>query len=441
VTAATGLGFFEAITRSLNAHAAEIAPGSRLVVFVVANGLEWNRSRPAALGKRKSGAAGELPLELTPSLSAFEPHKADMLLLEGLSNPFDHGLHGNGFAMLSVTQAGNEELPGGISFDRYMAQAQRLGAGTPFDSINLATAFKENEAYHRSADGAGQPFPAEKSPLAAYSRLFDKLGTAGTDAAKRRLERDQSLLDFVQDDVGRLQATLGSFERQKLAQYTDSLRALEQRLIAEQALTPMCMKGAPPAVGDAASDAGERMLVTDELVEAQLAIGFNALLCGLTRVATINFGSSSGGLSHYGFQKLTHTGSHHKYCHEGNEAALLEIDQYLYGKIADFWTKLKAVPEGSGSMADNTIALVVNDGGGSHHDGWNDIPVITLGSLGKLRTGRRLTLSGTEASYETYVGDRVMSDLYVSIANAFGVETNTFGDPSVCKGALTELNA
>ncbi len=392
---------------------------------------------PLALGKRRSGEAGDRALDLTASLSAFEPHKADMLLVEGLSNPFDHGLHGSGFAMLSVMQSGNEELPGGISFDRYMAS--QLGARTPFDSINLATAFKGNEAHHRSADGAGQPFPAEKSPLAAYSRLFDRLDSAGSDAAKRRLERDQSLLDFVRDDVGRLASRLGSFEKQKLNQYTDSLRDLEQRLLAEQALTPTCTKGAPPAVGDAGSDDDERMLVSDELIEAQLGIGFNALLCGLTRVATINFGSSSGVVSHYGYQKLNNTGSHHKYCHDGNDAALIEIDQYVYGKIANFWAKLKSVPEGNGSMADNTIALVINDGGGRHHDGWNDIPVITLGSLGKLKTGRMITLAGTEASYETYLGTRVISDLYVGIANAFGIETSTFGDPAVCKGALSEL--
>lgn len=438
LAAASGLGFFGGVARNFEAHAAETAPSLRLVVFVVANGLDWQRYRAA--GKRPSGASGDVALTLGPALSAFEAHQADMLLVEGLGNPFDRGLHGNGFAALSVTKGGNEELPGGISFDRFMAQ--RLGATTRFDSINLATAFKDSDPCHRSADGAGQPFPAEKSPLAAYSRLFDKLDASGTDAAKLRLLRDQSLLDFAQDDIGRLKASLGSFEKQKLEQYSDSLRDLERRLVAEQGATPACARGEPPTVGDANSDAGERMLISDELIEAQLGIGFNALLCGLTRIATINFGTSAGGVSHYGFQKLVNSGSHHKYCHDQNMAALLEIDGYIYQKIAAFWSKLKSVPEGNGSMADSTVILIVNDGGGRHHDGWNDIPFITLGSLGgKLKTGRMITVEGVEAPYEAYDGLRVSSDYYVALANAFGIETTTFGEPSVCKGALREILA
>jgi hypothetical protein len=275
----------------------------------------------------------------------------------------------------------------------------------------------------------------------AYRKLFADIGAsaqAKNDAAKR-IAREKRLMGFVKNDLSRLNKLLPASEREKLTQYTDSLNDMEMRL----SLTTdssSCNPAGLSMVSDGGSEEYERMAVTDELVENQLSLGFNALLCGLSRVLTLNFGTSSGGLSHYGFKKLKNAGSHHQYHHAMNPDALLEIDQYIFGKVANFWKRLREVSEGSGTMADNTVMLIVNDGGGSHHNGTDHLPILLMGSLGgAFRTGRFVTLPAKESGYEAYKGDHAGSDLFVSVANAMGVPATTFGDPTLCRGPLAVL--
>lgn len=59
--------------------------------------------------------------------------------------------------------------------------------------------------------------------------------------------------------------------------------------------------------------------------------------------------------------------------------------------VARLWERLKAIPEGNGTMADRTLILWFSDAGGNHQNGWRTQPVIIVGNAGgRLRTGRYL---------------------------------------------------
>jgi hypothetical protein len=414
VSGGAAAGLLAPLLRTLEAEAAG-APPRRFVLFQTANGMQRSLYRQAGLpGAKEVKAPLEASLALREILAPLAPWRERLLLLEGFANPFDHDLHGNVFASLCVRPRVGRG-PGGISLDRFCAQ--QIGKGDAFSSLALATVWHDSDNASRAADGAQAPFPALAVPTEAFAKIFAAGAPADpalnpVAAAQARAARRQSLLDFVRDDVRRLRERVGGVAQKKLDQYTESLRAVEkQALLQAQSVSSCKNAGAPAGAFKKTSSP------SDAQIDAQIAIGAQALICGLTRVVNVSFGTSDGGISHYGFPALKHTGSHHQYCHAGNVEAQTEIHTYVFQKIAAFLRRLEEVPEAGGTMLDNTLAIVVNDGGGSHHGGYDDIPLLVIGRAGgAFRTGR-----------------------IVSVLNALGVLVKTFGDPAVNKGPLTEV--
>ncbi len=447
--AGIGSGLLSPMLADLTAEAAAGTPPKRFIMIVTSNGFPSSVDQPInefyRLGPlvdppkdtaRVTPLAGAvLPALLTP----FESIKGDLTIIDGLSNPRNVDLHGNVFGATCVMEkpaGAMDAQPGGISIDRFIAKA--IGQGTPFDSINLAVMYHDFQPNHRSSDGPNVQFPAESNPMSAYQKYFGNAAAPGDPTAARRLSREQGLLAFARADVQRIKQRLGKYEATKLDQYLESLSGLERQLSAVADSAVDCSALTPPGV----TEGSYYEAVTPEVVDAQLEITANALLCGLTRVAALSFGTDDGGISHYGYTALANKGSHHQYCHAGDRAAQTEIHNYIYSKVATLWQKLKAVPEGNGSVADNTVLLIVNDGGGVHHDGTNYMPIFMLGSGGGyLKTGQFVELPAPESGYRRWTGDHCTSDLFVTAANAVGVDTSSFGDPSICKGAIPVLKA
>jgi hypothetical protein len=422
--------------RSAAAFGQSSSAPKRFVLWMMSNGLEAARYRGAGLPARLT-TGQNVPISLGASLAPLAPHLADVMLVEGLYNPFSIDLHGNQFATTTCVEGppGDAQVPGGISIDRFIAKS--LSTGRPRQSVNLATVWHPFQATHRSADGLRAPFPAEGNPRAAFNSLFGALAGSGDAAARARAQRrEKKVVDFIRADAQRIRARVGGIEAQKLEQYLESLSELERKVDAAPA-GPDCTALGAPAPDEHAPEG----TVSDELIEAQVGNGLNALICGLTQVVSIAFGTSEGGISHCGYSKLTHPSSHHVYCHANDVPAQVEIQSYLFGKVADFWKRLKAVPEGNGTMADNTLMLVVNDGGGTHHNGGSDFAQVVIAGSGiPLKRGRFISLPARQQANDgSYHPDTCASDLYCALAQSLGVAAPRFGDPSVCKGPLAAV--
>jgi hypothetical protein len=96
--------------------------------------------------------------------------------------------------------------------------------------------------------------------------------------------------------------------------------------------------------------------------------------------------------------------------------------------LANFLSRLSQMPEGSGSVLDNTLLLWGNEvSEGNTHSHLN-MPFVLMGGGWYFRTGRYIQYQS--ASH---------NDLLVSVLNALGVDATTFGQADICHGPLANL--
>jgi hypothetical protein len=155
-----------------------------------------------------------------------------------------------------------------------------------------------------------------------------------------------------------------------------------------------------------------------------------AMACNLTRVAS--FHMSPG--PYYPFLDL---GGGKPYVHndivhnmrdapgDQNTRFTSRVHRWYAGLVAELIDQLKAVPEAGGSVYDNTIILWTNEhGNAAQHWVWN-VPFVLAGGGGRWRKGRYLSFGAApNLKGETAAHNRLL----VSVAQQFGVQTQTFGD-------------
>ncbi|MEM9455335.1 MAG: DUF1552 domain-containing protein [Myxococcota bacterium] len=419
-----GAAMLAPLARSLVREArAELPLPKRLVVVTNGNGFRRQHYSAVEGGGPTSFSLGSV--DLGPVYAPLEPHKDALVVLEQFYNPHDRALHGNQWATLSMQpspdQSGEKRgPPGGISIDRLIAS--EVGSSDPFSSIAVGIEEGPGKVLCVSADGLDQPFPAYGSPVQAYSAYFGELTDPGGLLAADKLSRDQSLLDHIRGDAARLEGALAGPERAKLEQFQDSLFSLEDRLSSLYAVQASCEDNQPP------SDDLDRANLDPAVVQAHGEVVFNALMCGLTHVAHISILGMEGPHNRYGW--LGDTKGHHNLHHDGDLDIIEQIDAFVLSQLADMRQRLAQVPEGDGTMADQTLIMYVNTCGGKHHGGQDSHAIVLLGGAGYFETGRYLAFPEMEHS---------MADVFVSVANAMGVEIETFGTPEHCKGPLPGL--
>ena len=127
----------------------------------------------------------------------------------------------------------------------------------------------------------------------------------------------------------------------------------------------------------------------------------------------------------------------------GHEARAAVEQLHLEG-IAGMAEKLDRVPEGDGTMLDNTLIVYLSCSGGDHHGGQADWPFLLLGGMAdKLRMGRYLEFPKYREQ-----GHRTIGNLYLSFMQAAGIQPpDSFGQPDAnlkdldLTGTLSELMA
>ena len=76
------------------------------------------------------------------------------------------------------------------------------------------------------------PLPNENNPSVVFERLFGEGGT--TEERIDRMKRKRSLLDRVNQDLARLQQSLGPGDRTRISEYLDAVREVERRIQAAE---------------------------------------------------------------------------------------------------------------------------------------------------------------------------------------------------------------
>lgn len=369
------------------------------------------------------GAGAEM--ELSRSLKPLEPFKTKLNVINGLFNKPSTGvgihpsMTGNILSGMPLTRGA--VLHGGISMDQVLAG--RLGQDTVQPSLILAceqplTGYHESNfsmAYssHISWQSADSPVPTEVYPSLAFDSLFENSGS-------RRLE---SILDRVTEEAKGLRRRISRDDRAKLDEYLTSVRDVEKRA--------QRMRGDMGKAADRAKDKGKQLvgmkrpengLPEDVREHMRLMCDVVALAIQTdkTRIASMLMCRDLSGLF-YPF--LGVRDAHHLASHNDTSDDYESITRHYVTQLAYLAGRLQSMPEGTGTVLDNTCLLwLSNMFSGSRHDN-STLPVLTLGGLGgTLATGQVL-------NYRDKGDDnRKLCSLYLSLMDKMGVPLDRFGD-------------
>jgi hypothetical protein len=424
--AAIGLPWLEAMApRRAEARAATLR---RFVVMFTPNGTLPSLWAPSG---------GETDFTLSTILEPLAEHRDDLVILQGLDQQGGGGdahQSGIGGALTGMTLnpgpfSGAGAPPAGWAAGQSVDQriADVIGAETKLPSLELGVQVGAADNFGRMCYRAeNQPLPPEDDPAAVYARVFAELHTDEAVLAEQRSRR-QSIIDGVLGEYARVQAELGSADRQRLEAHVDAVRELETRLTRQASLGgPSC---SDPLVEPIDARANDNYPAVGALQTDLLAMAF---ACDITRVASLQWSRS---VSQTRFTWLGIEEGHHDLSHLGDDDLagvdkITRIERWYAGELASLIGKLKAIPEGDGSVFDSTLILWVNELGKGNTHSRKDAPYVIAGSAaGALATGR----------YLRFDGDRPHNDLLVSLLQAMGLPDTTFGNPDWCTGPLTGL--
>jgi len=366
---------------------------------------------------------------LSPTLKTLEKHKSDFTVFSGLGHPASDGGHAGADTWL--TAADLDATPGkdysnSMSADQVIAELH--GTQTRFPSIQLSDQSGTGSALHShtlSFDRHGTPLPAENSPRRLFDRLFVPESSADREATLKRYALRKSILDSVQEETKQLCKRLGKADREKLAQYYQSVRETETRVdrLTEWVDVPK------PEVSDKdlqlesqPGNAHDRPMWIDVMLE----LSYLAMITDTTRVISFEWSREAGGFGGGGE-------NHHELSHHGGDTQMLkqlaQIDRFHLERLNRFLDFLSATSEGSGSVLDNTVIMYgsgMNSGEGGEHSPKN-LPLLVAGGkgLGIRHTGH---LSHDPDNHPP------LSNLLLSVIQKTGVETEQFADSTSTLG-------
>src|SRR5438046_5353627 len=228
------------------------------------------------------------------------------------------------------------------------------------------------------------PLPAEAHPRIVFERLFGEGGSAADRRAA--LRRRASLLDWVRDDIARLQNTLGADDRRRVGQYLDSIREVERRI----------QKAESDSGGDQLPDLDRPVGVPASYAEhARLMFDLQALALqgDVTRVITFQLARETSTRT---YNEIGVPDPHHPLTHHGNNpekiARMAKINAFHVSLFAYFLEKLKATPEGDGCLLDHSVVLYGSGMGNPNvHDHVNLPVIVAGGGAGRMKGGRHIS--------------------------------------------------
>ena len=359
------------------------------------------------------------------TLLPLEPLKKKINVINGLYNKpsTGHGIHP---AMTGSLLSGAEIdkgpiLHSGITVDQMIAN--KIGQETAQPSMVLAceqpmTGYHETNyslAYssHLSWQSADSPIPNEVYPSLAFDTLFENRGSL----------RNLSILDRVKDRADSLGRKISSTDKAKLDEYLTSVREVEKRLDAmrkskEKAEEAGKGAGKPVAMMERPANG----LPEDQREHARMMVDIIALAfqTDKTRVATLLLARD---LSTMIYPWLNVKEGHHGASHSDLSDSYERISNFHLSQLAYLATKLDAMPEGNGTVLDNSFLMFFsNMWSGTKHDN-SKLPIITAGSYGgTVQTGRVLDY------YKAGDENRKIASLYLSLMDRTGIKLDRFGD-------------
>lgn len=342
----------------------------------------------------------------SPYLELLQAQRNDFTIISGLNHPDVRDGHASDKSFFTgAPHPNSSSFRNSISVDQLASEA--IGHETRYPSLNFST----SPAYSCSYNRHGVALPPQTSPARAFAKLFIN----GTDAEVAeeitRVQEGQSILDRIAGEAKRLRKSVGPVDRDKLDQYFNSVRELEQRMVrAEDYVSRPKPKVDAPQMDDPAH--GEDITRFGLLFE----VARLALQADLTRIVTLYYVGSSKTPSRPGASFAYHNLSHHGQDSEKIEQlAILERD--LLRQWGGYLERMKGTKDAGASLLDHTFSVMgAAMGNASSHSATN-LPLLVAG--GGLRHGQHLAHNPDNPP--------PLCSLWVSALQHLGLETDQFG--------------
>lgn len=405
--------------------AAQDKPPKRVLIWYTPNGTV-----PANFWPEADADFLSSPILSVEELSS---HRDDLLLVKGVdmtsatTGPGDAHQKGTGQCLTAIAlqegafsgDAGQSAgWAGGISVDQRIAQV--IGGETRFPSLELGVLVSGASVKSRiNYRGPGQPLPPESDPARAYRRLFGD-PSVDAEAQEKAMARRRAVLDLVSGEYGALRRKLGQSDRNKVDIHLASIADIQARLQkVDVTFEGQCQ---PLDVGSLDATRVANMPALGKLQMDLMALAF---ACDLTRVGTLMWTHSTADYV-FDFVGDDIKDGHHSLAHKGDQD-LPKVDQntrinrWYMQQLGYLIAKLKSIPEGDGSVFDNTVIFCTNEQSkGNNHDR-RGMPYLLAGSCGgQIQTGRLLDAGGAVPH----------NRLLVALLHSMGLQDDSFGDPA-----------
>jgi hypothetical protein len=372
-----------------------------------------------------------------PTHEHLNRHRQDFSLLSGLSH-IQGRITGHKHPYNFLTGHNIAETPGvlsnSISFDQ--VAARHLGP-TYLPSLALSWTSGVGAAT-LSRNARGVDLPASGDPRQVFENLFPPADAAQLKQARERIALNRSILDTATEGVNSLKRKLGTIDRDRLDQYLQAIREVEQRLDDREAI----LKEGRPVFDEEqvrlVAPGKNRMKDHLELMMDLIALAFQT---DMTRVVTHCLGGEAGpnydeypewaretGAPTRGTHDYHHKGSGNRGADNPDTRLIGKRDRLFVACLARLMDKLEAIEASDGSLLDHT-ALLMGGSQISSHSG-SDFPMLLAG-------GKKLGFKhGQHVKWKK--DERAASDLYLTILQQLGCPVETFKES---QGDLSDILA
>ncbi|MHA3774686.1 DUF1552 domain-containing protein [Verrucomicrobiota bacterium sgz303538] len=363
--------------------------------------------------------------ELPPILSSLAPVREHVTAITNLelrnAYPGTHATSNAAFlsaARAKLTESSDYYL--GTTVDQIAAQ--QIGRETQLPSLEMSmdllqTVGQCDNGYacvyqnNLSWSSPTTPLPAEAHPRIVFESLF---GEGGSNLERRAaLRKKASLLDSFNEDIARLQRQLGPSDRARVGQYLETVREVERRI----------QKAEADATDNPLPDLDRPVGVPASYVEhARLMFDLQALAFqgDVTRIVTFQLARET---SNRTYPEVGVSDPHHPLTHHGNDpekvAKMAKINQFHVSLFSEFIAKLKAIPDGDGSLLDHSLLLYGSGMGNPNVHDHTNLPILVAGGAAAgMKGGRHIKFSKPTP----------LANLHLTLLDKAGVHLDAFAD-------------
>jgi hypothetical protein len=366
-------------------------PVHRFQTFYVPNGMAMEYWSPKGEGS---------DFELSPILEPLAPFRNQMLVLSGIKANWNYIHAGaSGSFLTGATHGGRNEVEivADVSMDQILAR--RFAKETQVASLELSMDLPNNAGactgnlscvytHTLSWRSPTQPLPMEWNPRAVFEKLFGDSESTERTAREVRLRQHKSILDSVTEKLADLKRELGPRDQRKVDEYAESIRDVERRIQKAEEQRDMELpameqpEGAPP--------------VFEDHLALMLDLQALAFQSDLTRVISFMLSKEQSARP---YPQIGVPEAHHPLSHHNNVPELVahmsKINRYHTQLFSKYLTKLRATPDGNGSLLDHMTILYGSGISNSTKHSGDNLPLLLVGGgAGRLKGGRHLQYSG-----------------------------------------------